>query len=148
MEFAKIPLTERKQLVREVLLDRENEVMRLRKECRALKEQITKLESVLRTNEINLQSERQNDKSKLKSDRNKKYNRHYYNNDNNHDDDDDDENDDEVELSKQEAMKIVVKELRKLQSRCLNLEQTNMSLGTQVSSFVLLLFSLCFYVLL
>lgn len=46
LEIIKIPLNERKQLVCDVLLERENEIMKLRRENRTLKEQIHRLENI------------------------------------------------------------------------------------------------------
>lgn len=175
LEVAKVPAAERKQIVREVLLDRENEVSKSRREVRSLREQVGRLEMALKNprhhQESSVSEGGEKPKEKKKSSRNSSNQRkHGYSHSSSSSNQQDSnawrrlgyaggpgesEDDDEGEespttrrmeglredggsnsqkhLSKSDAMKIVVNELRHLQYKCSELEDDKSRLGQQVT---------------
>ena len=181
-----MPAAERKQIVREVLLDRENEVNKARKEVRSLREQISRLEMVLlhpssagdstavlphsKGGSRKGDNKRRKDSGRGESGATQQGISHPENRggkldkrplsrsvyDDNSDDDSMDNSDQRkvsqqrsysptarvydgsdsnipTQLSKSDAMKIVVSELRNLQLCCRDLENDKARLGRQVS---------------
>mmetsp|Transcript_20025 Transcript_20025/g.28760 ORF Transcript_20025/g.28760 Transcript_20025/m.28760 type:complete len:1080 (+) Transcript_20025:95-3334(+) len=118
LEVAGVPPSERKQIVREVLLDRENEVRKARKEIRTLKEQVARLE-------LSLKSPSSKGIKGKKGRENKPESDYHLERSHGHDRD-------EFNLSKTEAMKIVARELRNLQRQCAELEDDKIRLGHQL----------------
>jgi hypothetical protein len=116
LEVIQIPPQERKQLVCDVLIERENEIIKFRRENRTLKEQIRRLEEILK--------ELSDVKGKRTSQRRLGQGREEDEEDEGEEDDDDREREMgrhgdtsslSKELNKRDAMRIIVKELRKLQ---------------------------------
>lgn len=167
LEVAKVPVSDRKQIVREVLLDRENEVSKSRREVRSLREQIGRLELALRNPDnvvpqteegIKYKGNKQTkgkdnsltNKSTSQQIRSTKGRKYASQNDSDSDDDktsydrgsgrmseyarwNEPDRNEERQLSKQEAMRIVVSELRTLQHKCEDLKLDKIRLGQQVS---------------
>jgi hypothetical protein len=168
-------VSDRKQLVREVLLDRENEVSKSRREVRSLREQIARLEMALinpRSDNVAGKSKRDKvSKTHVKAGHSRSHSsssKTRPNSKRNEDSDNDSGNDSgdvlgsgsydesarlrrhentwdamdttsraDRHISKQEAMRIVVNELRSLQRTCDDLQKEKTRLGEQVRASVL-----------
>jgi hypothetical protein len=167
VEILKVyPVHQRKQLVCEVLMERENEILRLRKENRTLKEQIRRLEGVVR--EIDEVKDRSRSRSrssgrgrsegrgKVRGGGKEKKRRGRISEVREESEEEGDEEDgdgeleeeeeeesegyvhrsqeqyEDRELSKKDALKIIVKELRKLQQQNLELKHVKKSVSSQL----------------
>ena len=112
LEMARVPASERKRLVNDVLLERENEVLRARKECRVLKEQIEALNQAMRPGTTRPETpKRQRSVPRAEAD--------------------------SIELSKPEAKRIILHEIKKLREAQAQYIRENDKLQNEVSNMLL-----------
>jgi hypothetical protein len=132
LEVIQIPPQERKQLVCDVLIERENEIIKFRRENRTLKEQIRRLEEILKDDPKEVRGRKRGGKGSRS-----------HRPGEGEEEEGDGEDDEELghgqnslfvspELNKKEAMRIIVKELRRLQGDNEELKADKRRLGSQL----------------